>query len=1245
MDQLPNMATGSAVSSTTPATARKQDGARTPASSGIPEDLLNEDLVFDSEESTELTELLDAYASLTAGVDQANILNSTGVSGLGGTQSMRGGEGFKPKVVQEDPFVLRPLFCRFLLASKICGDSTSVHPYHETLALFDKYATMLGAYMGLNRSVLILVIARMLRLKGDEGLEKRAQGQRFQTLTQHRYDSITGELLETTTRPAYIRHFFEMSMVFAMEHFDFRKTRSEEKERELCGVEDAPVPPNVLAEVSSGSLWPPLPPRSVKEPQLPEWMSGVRRWQEDLEQQNPGRLLAMRRYTETVLRGEILGSQLLEPEVLHFAARFRPLFTHMFSAYADWPTPPILLQVAESQGDAETQQLGHLSFTSFFRFCVDFGVFPNNASFEEIRQIYNDAETVLELPEPSPPPTPSAEDETQVTPPGTADQESEKGQRGRGKKPASAGKPGSADSKDILKKPGSPKKGSRQNTADRGAKGRQSSESENPAKKESVAERKYSEHKAEKEKREDMPRFSSKERPPSGDERPDSRRDMASRRNSVQAGPAAKNEKQDDEKAIKITTAMMRSKKAMAAAAVAEAAAKAAAEAAVPKADLFFMEKPLSSMNDLELRTIYFFAAIDGWLSVRFVRFADLWSELEDEKDLCRETRIDSPDSGHNGLENNGEECASPTYFNEKDFPIFLGDGDQPLDRDLPDEVRQLQEQILSQGQLPPPPPGQRRNSAAERNAKAAAAAAAEAAALAAMAVPPVVTIGAAKLLEVIAPMGMANRPTEEELEEMYMLLLQIPAQEQDQRSDTPRGSKKPLGIAVFQMDKILRTAKRNLEAARQSCCMLLRTDAELSAPEFTSRDVIWFLEDLSTLLLNRASFMGITGDFLADFPTEFPASKLLDKATELGMDIRSEDKDSIRVRGTEMHREHFCHMLVDNIAPASIGAHLRKHQVYRALSLVQEGRRCQRHVDLTSQLRCLAGDHERRRNSGPTTAFFGLAAFVECLLKLALHRLGGKGSNEIQRGSPAWWKCAWLIALLNGEFSGHLKRHSHEKKIQEYAQQGEANSDQLVRDRPQRPPSKEGGANRLAKARGNNRASICSTGGADEGDIRSMAAVSGKSDPLSPMRRNTASNVIRLDQAKLQRMSAQEKRAQEMETWYCRSYVDDCSRYVPPLENLVWNLPDLFDVGTGEAHVPGSNTSLWPVKCSQCNESPSPSGWGTPGCPSCSGVEDLCLPISNHLFSMLLRTPKPEGILHPSEAWKKKEQEAKSPK
>ena len=44
---------------------------------------------------------------------------------------------------------------------------------------------------------------------------------------------------------------------------------------------------------------------------------------------------------------------------------------------------------------------------------------------------------------------------------------------------------------------------------------------------------------------------------------------------------------------------------------IGEAAAKAAAEAAVPKPNLVFMEKPLTAMSAVELKTIHFFAGDD----------------------------------------------------------------------------------------------------------------------------------------------------------------------------------------------------------------------------------------------------------------------------------------------------------------------------------------------------------------------------------------------------------------------------------------------------------------------------------------------------------------------------------------------------------------------------------------------------------------------------------------------------------
>merc|ERR1712110_206195 len=58
--------------------------------------------------------------------------------------------------------------------------------------------------------------------------------------------------------------------------------------------------------------------------------------------------------------------------------------------------------------------------------------------------------------------------------------------------------------------------------------------------------------------------------------------------------------------------------------------------------------------------------------------------------------------------------------------------------------------------------------------------------------------------------------------------------------------------------------------------------------------------------------------------------------------------------------------------------------------------------------------------------------------MKLALHRLGFKGLTEIQRGSPSWWKCTWLVTLLSGKFNEKLAKMRYEEKIFEMASQDE---------------------------------------------------------------------------------------------------------------------------------------------------------------------------------------------------------------
>jgi len=83
-------------------------------------------------------------------------------------------------------------------------------------------------------------------------------------------------------------------------------------------------------------------------------------------------------HTFAVLKGELLMSQMMEPEVLHFLVEFRPLFHQLFDAYVDVPMP-----------DAQ----GHMTQNSFLRFCSDFGLFPSQVDFQSLQWLYNTAES------------------------------------------------------------------------------------------------------------------------------------------------------------------------------------------------------------------------------------------------------------------------------------------------------------------------------------------------------------------------------------------------------------------------------------------------------------------------------------------------------------------------------------------------------------------------------------------------------------------------------------------------------------------------------------------------------------------------------------------------------------------------------------------------------------------------------------------------------------------------------------
>merc|ERR1719272_1691390 len=108
----------------------------------------------------------------------------------------------------------------------------------------------------------------------------------------------------------------------------------------------------------------------------------------------------------------------------------------------------------------------------------------------------------------------------------------------------------------------------------------------------------------------------------------------------------------------------------------------------------------------------------------------------------------------------------------------------------------------------------------------------------------------------------------------------------------------------------------------------------------------------------------------------------------------------------------------------------LSRNHLYRALAAVGSAHRQERAETRRTQLSYLASSEACETS----TVVFGLGAFVECLLKICFHRLGGKGANEIQRGSPCWWKCAWLLTVCGSAFAERTKTVQYEDRVNNLA-------------------------------------------------------------------------------------------------------------------------------------------------------------------------------------------------------------------
>ncbi|CAE8733884.1 unnamed protein product [Polarella glacialis] len=88
-----------------------------------------------------------------------------------------------------------------------------------------------------------------------------------------------------------------------------------------------------------------------------------------------------------------LRDTLVEPGCIHVALKYGGLFRELFVAYCD--EEKLHITHDEKTGVIHRTPVPHMSFARFFRFCLDFSVFPNLCCFEDAWHAYRNAESTL----------------------------------------------------------------------------------------------------------------------------------------------------------------------------------------------------------------------------------------------------------------------------------------------------------------------------------------------------------------------------------------------------------------------------------------------------------------------------------------------------------------------------------------------------------------------------------------------------------------------------------------------------------------------------------------------------------------------------------------------------------------------------------------------------------------------------------------------------------------------------------
>lgn len=266
-----------------------------------------------------------------------------------------------PGVHQE--VIFRASFCRFILDSNLVSieaEDTERPTYHKSVRLFDNISKFgsggLARFANIDHCV-TLVIQLMMQINMpaalawelfEEGLQKAER---------------TAEVLARETQ----KKVKDCQEALAM---DITEEAILERRMDMFGKHGSP-------------------PQLFQGP-LAVWTRGLRFWINNITDSCMPENTADR-IEQIVAHNQYIRDEIVEPGCLYILMKFHGLFEELFNAYCYEEKTAVK---EDENGKIRNEPVSHMSFAAFFRFCLDFSVFPSLVAFEEAWQAYCKADCV-----------------------------------------------------------------------------------------------------------------------------------------------------------------------------------------------------------------------------------------------------------------------------------------------------------------------------------------------------------------------------------------------------------------------------------------------------------------------------------------------------------------------------------------------------------------------------------------------------------------------------------------------------------------------------------------------------------------------------------------------------------------------------------------------------------------------------------------------------------------------------------